>query len=309
MINKPWREIKTKNFLWIDLINPNDLILEKLKREFHFHPLDIKDCLPPLQRPKLEVRANYLFLILFFPVYNKKTREIKSSEVDFFIGKNLLVTVHSGELLPLRNFFEKCQKLPYFQKRYLGGNPAVVLYEILNSLLTHCFPMLIHMNEDIEKIEKDIFADYKKGTIFEISVIKRNIVMFRKTMQTHKNVIKKLISAAQPYFSTAKLNIYFQNLIDHTKEIWDLLEAQRDTIDALYETHISLQNFRVNEIMKALTVFAVIVFPLTLFAAIFGMNTVHTPIIGLKYDFWIISGLMAAGTILMLAFFKHKKWI
>jgi magnesium transporter len=303
------REINTNNFSWIDLINPDSLTLEKLKRRFSFHSLDIKDCLPPLQRAKLEVRSHYLFLILLFPVYNRQTKEITSSEVDFFISKNLLVTVHSGNLLPLNDFFHKCQTSPHFQKKYLMGNPAIIIYEILNRLLQACFPMLIHMNEDSERVEKGIFNDNKKRTILETSIIKRNIVMFRKTMQTHKNVIQKLISAGQPFFSTAKLNIYFRNLIDHTKEIWDILQAQKDTIDSLYETHISLQNWRVNEIMKALTIFAVIVFPLNLFAAIFGMNTHHTPIIGWAYDFWIISGLMGLGVIAMVWFFRHKKWI
>jgi magnesium transporter len=90
--------------------------------------------------------------------------------------------------------------------------------------------------------------------------------------------------------------------------VWDALDVQRDTINALHETNASLIDFRINEIMKTLTIFSVVIFPITLLAAIFGMNTSNMPFVDSAHGFWIIIGIMVASVLGMLTFFKAKKW-
>lgn len=190
------------------------------------------------------------------------------------------------------------------------GNPAILLYEILNELFLSCFPMLNHINLDIDEIDNKMFARNEEQMVEEISVIKLNIINFRKIMQLHKTIIKKLIEKAPQFFSTAKLNIYFHNLISHTKEIWDNLENYKDTINALHETNESLISFKTNEIIKTLTIFSVIVLPMTLMASIFGMNTLDgMPFLEGNYGFEIILGLMLVVALTMAVFFKKKKWL
>ena len=101
----------------------------------------------------------------------------------------------------------------------------------------------------------------------------------------------------------------FEDLIDRAKEIWQILESQNEHINALHATNESLISFRLNEIMKMLTIFSVIVFPLTLVAGIFGMNTAHMPLVSGKNGFWVIIGFMSFGTLCMFLFFKKKKWL
>lgn len=295
---------KTKNFQWVNVTKNSEKEVKYLEKEFNFHPLDLKDCLPPIQRPKLINRGNYLFMILLFPVFDRKSKIIHASEVDFFIAPKKIVTVHTNELTPLQDIFLKCER-----KNLKCNNPAVLLHQILNELLTGCFPMLVHINTDIDNIEEKMRAEFEKGTITEILRIKTNIVNFRKTMQPHKQVIRSLLANASNFFPTKELSAYFDNLVNYTKEIWDLLDNYKDTIDALHETNVSLIDFRINEIMKTLTIFSVIVFPLTLLAAIFGMNTQGMPLVDHPYGFWIILTMMLFGALGLLWFFERKKWL
>ncbi len=235
MLPKTIKIFKNKNFTWANVTNNGEKEIKYLEKEFKLHPLDLKDCLPPLQRPKLVSRPNYLFMILLFPVFDRKSRVIHASEIDFFITSNTLVTVHTNELTPLKELFAQCEgKI----QRYFS--PAAVLYEILNQLLSGCFPMLVHISTDIDDVENKMRTEFEKGTITEILRIKTNIVNFRKAMQPHKQVIRTLIAEAPKFLPIESLQIYFNNLVSYTKEIWDLLDNYKDTIDALRsEEHTS----------------------------------------------------------------------
>jgi magnesium transporter len=301
---KTIKTLQAKNFKWINVQNNGEKEIKYLEKEFDFHPLDLKDCLPPLQRPKLVVRENYLFMILLFPVFDRETKILHASEVDFFLAPRALVTVHVNELTPLQDIFLKCEK-----KSLKCGDAATLLHEILDELLAGCFPMLVHISTDIDNVENKLRTEFEKGTITEILRIKTNIVNFRKAMQPHKQVIRNLIVAAPKFFPTKKMKIYFEHLINYTKEIWDHLDTYKDAIDALHETNVSLIDFRINEIMKTLTIFSVIVFPLTLLAAIFGMNTLGIPLSNHPYGFWIVFTIMLFGALGLLWFFEKKKWL
>ncbi|MDD5289677.1 MAG: magnesium transporter CorA family protein [Patescibacteria group bacterium] len=297
---------------WVVVDLPAKKELETLGKEFHFAEQDLTDCLPPCQRPKLTDRGSYLFMILQFPIYNRATGCVDPSEVNFFIGHDYVVTVFNENLVPLAELAAKYQKNSKLTKIYQEKNPAVLMYEILNTLLHYCFPMLTHLSQDIDAVEKNIFNfnHNRIDIIKEIMRIKRNIVAFRKIMQAHKSVIQKLIDRSQKLFAAHRLQSYYQNLVNHTKDIWDFLSNYKDTIDALYETHESLVSHRLNQIIKTLTIFSVIVFPLTLFATIFSMNTTNAmPFLNHPYNFWVIIGIMLVAMLCMVFYFKKKRWL
>ena len=204
------QQIETKNLRWINVSRVTQEEMDWLERKFHFHPLHLADCLSPLQRPKLDVAPDYLFMVLLFPIYRRKTRKIISSEVDFFITSNLLVTVHHNELSPLINFFNLCQISKSQQKKYLTGNPAVLLYELLNRLLGYCNPILDNLNINVDTIEEHIFRGYERRMVREILIAKRNIVNFRRIMEVHHSIISKLVTKSERFFSPGQLKIYFK---------------------------------------------------------------------------------------------------
>lgn len=299
-------------FEWIHVKSNDNKEIDALRRGFKLHPIDCKETLPPIQRPKLVPREDYLFMILLYPVYDKNTGVIFSSEVDFFISNKRLITINKDALPALQRLFEATKKTSHnkqIDKKCSVEDVGHVLYLLLNNLLEDISPIVIRLLEDIDMLEARMFKEFERGLIEELLRVKTNIVNVRNALQGHKTVIRNLIRYSEDRFPIKELEVYFERLVEQTKELWDTLEVQRDTINALHETNDSLINFRINEIMKTLTIFAVIVFPLTLLAAIFGMNAKYMPFVEGRYGFWTILGLMAVGVLSMIAFFKKKKWI
>jgi magnesium transporter len=309
MSKKNIRSVSTERIEWIHVTSTQKDVVGRLRKRFSFHPLDLRDIEPPIQRPKAVVRDGYLFMILLYPVFDKKTREINVSEVDFFISGDRIVTVNTDALGPLEHLFNSCTKRSTEKKHVcLSGDVSQLLYAILNDLLSSVFPKIVNMQADMDALETKLKDMTNKKLISDILRIKLNVMNARQAMQGHKNVMPKLLEMAPAYFQFGKLKIYYEELMRDAYEIWDALELQKETIEAIHETNKSLIDHRTNEIIKTLTIFSVIVFPLTLLAAMFGMN-VPVPFEEHPNGFWLITGIMLGGSFGMLFYFKHKKWI
>ena len=309
MPSKYIRSVKTNTLEWVHVTSTNKETIDRLRKKYAFHPLDLRDIQPPIQRPKVVIRDGYLFMILLYPVFDKKTHEIRVSEVDFFISKERIVTVNTDNLSPIRTLFNSCTKTAAKRKHIcLSGDISQLLYAILNDLMSAVFPKLVNMQADMDAIEVRVFKGLDKKLIQEILRVKTNIMNSRLAIQGHKNVMPKLIELAPEYFSFGKLKIYYDELVRDVYEIWDTIEIQKDSIEALHETNKSMIDYHTNDIIKTLTIFSVIVFPLTLLAAMFGMN-VPVPFESYPNGFWIITFIMLTGSFGMLIYFKYKKWL
>ncbi|MFA5106865.1 MAG: magnesium transporter CorA family protein [Patescibacteria group bacterium] len=295
---------------WINIVKPTNEEIEYLRQNFKFHPLDLEDCLSPAQRPNVDKYTDYIFLILLFPVFDRKTREIRPSEVDFFIGPDYFITVHDNNLPPLVDMFDLCSVNDDARDKYMRDGMEKLAYAIINSLLLYCYPMLDHLNIDIGNIESRIFAGNEKGMVREILVIRRNITNFRKIMQSHKNVLKKMIDSREPsVFRINGLRTYFEQLIDDTKDIWDTLQGFKETIEALQQTNESLISFRINDIMKTLTVISALVLPIYVSASIFGLMKGYFPVLGATFNFWLPLALCFGSALAMYWYMKKKRML
>ena len=301
--------IKTKKISWIDIKNPSKKDLNYLKKNFDFHPITLKELLSPTIRPKVEHYDSYLYMVIHFPVYNSEKQTTESVETDFLITKNTLITVHYEELPPMKKFWSKCYIDKEIREHNFGETTAFLLYNILQALYNFSLRQLDHISKKVNQIENQMFKEKGSEAIVEkISFARREVLDFRKTIKPQKTIIDSLKIRGIEFFGK-KMKPYFMDIIGDYVRVWNLLESHKETIQALRETNDSLVSNRTNKIMKALTVFAVIVFPLTLLATIFGMNASNLPIIGHRYDFWIIFGFGLLATLAMLVFFKWKKWI
>lgn len=305
----PINQIKTKKMTWLHVTKPTPADIEYLRKEFQFHPLDLEDCIGRIQRPQISEYPHYIFFILTFPFYDRKNKVIESSEMDFFIGPKYLVTISDGLTQVVDNFFHDMQKNDYSQEQYMQTHPVFLLYEILHRLQNYTMPMLDHVNHDIEEMEHNIFAGKEKLVAREILNIKRNIVNLRKIMQAHKNIIKKLMHSRTKVFMPDNTEIYFSNILDRTKDIWDILETQKENISAFHEANESLLSYKLNEVIKVLTIISVVLMPANLLAVIFGMRTDATPIIGARFDFYIVLSIMIIVMFGLVTYFKKKDWL
>ncbi|NCO23217.1 magnesium transporter CorA family protein [Candidatus Kuenenbacteria bacterium] len=301
--------IETRGLRWINVSRVTSPEMEYLKREFNFHQLHLDDCLSPYQRPKLDIRSDYLFLVLVFPIYRRKTREIISSEVDFFIGSNFLVTVHRNELPPLINLFNACQASKSKQDKYFTGNPSVLLYELLNQLLISCKPILEFLNYFIDDIEESIFRGYERRMVREILIAKRDIINFRRIMQIHRSILTKLIEKSEQFFSTGQLKLYFKELIETTGDIWEVLDNLNQSINSIEATNNSLISFRLNDIMKLLAIASVCFLPVTIIASLYNMRVPNLPLESNPLAFPSLLTIMAVSVLILFIIFKKKRWI
>ncbi len=263
MAKTSFQEIKAANFSWINILRPGQPEAVELKQRFNFTELDLSDLLPPIQRPKLTENADYLFLTLLFPVYNRVTRRVHPVESDFFIGPNFLISSSNEELFPLTDFFSRAAAHKKETAGFLSATPVELLIEILARLEKYCHPMLVHVADDIEKAEAQIFLENQKETlqaINKILLIKTNIVNFRKSLNRHAVVIHKLSGKLQRFFPGADQAANFKNIIDQAEDTWSLLEEYTSTINALHGTHSSLLNVRANSVMQTFTIFTTLIF-------------------------------------------------
>ena len=303
-------EVRGQGLRWLSVAGTSNSEMEYLDQEFHFHPLDLKDCLPPTQRPKLEVRGEYIFMILLFPVYDRLTRKIRPTEIDFFINATTVVTVHERNISPLTELFTALKAGK--QQELLQNSPANLLYELLDSLTAYCFPILVHISNDIDEVEEHILDEEYYATAFrarEILRIKTNIVNFRKAVRPIKNVVERLLTVAPQFFSVARLNIFFESLVSVSREIWDSLENFKDTIDALHGSNESLLASSTNKIMKTLTVSAFIFLPAAFIVALFSTSFKVAPLMNAQGGFWIMLFGIVAVVAALVIFFKRRQWL
>ncbi|MFA6105300.1 MAG: magnesium transporter CorA family protein [Patescibacteria group bacterium] len=304
------REIQHENFLWVNVTKQSEKELAEIGRRFDFNVNDTGECLPPFQRPKMQKRPHYYFMVLHFPVFDRETRRVSFTEVDIFLNPNYLVTVHNSQLPALENFFLECEKDNYKKFQYFRGSMAQVLFELLSRMLDAVFPSLLHINEDINSVDQKLFGNPdERKMASEILRLKTNIVTFRRTMQGHRSVIERLLMYGDRDLQLVSFQNYINSLREFVSEIWHMLESQKESINALHETNESIVNYRASEVMKIFTIISVITFPLTLMASLFAIRAGGTPLVSDPMGFWMIFGIMFFVAVLMVAVFRRKRWM
>ncbi len=300
------RSITHGGITWIDIIHPGEPEIEWLRR-FNFHPLHLDDTLSKIQRPKIDDTDEYTFLVLHFPVYSKLVRVTTPSEVDIFVGANYFITSHAGNLKPLLRFFKQCQDDPLVRDRAMSRSTGYLLYFVIDKLVDYCFPILNKIDANIEQVEDEIFEEKVRRTVQEISLIRRDVIAFRRIIKPLMPVIASL-ERKHRTFLNEDMEEYFGDISDHLSKIWDTLADYKEVIEGLSDTVTALTSNRINEIIKVLTIISVVLLPLTLISGIYGMN-VDLPAQSHPYAFEIVIGIMLAIIVSMLGFFKWRKWI
>lgn len=327
---------------FVNVINPGQLEIKYLRNNFNFSQLHLDDYLEKTQVPKIEIFKNYSLIVLDFPYFysssnlnkngqsktlfgklqnltsatpipalpqfssTEKKKRILIGQVDLFVGKDYLVVIHDGTLLPIDNIFMQCQKTLQNRNKYMGQGSVFLAYNIINALVDICFPIMNVLTSAIDKIDRDLEKDKYKETIEDISLTRRNLVFFQTIIkpiipifrQLEEGRYKELNGNMQPFWS---------NILDHLLKIWDRIEDSRELIEGISESHESYLASRTNEIIKILTIFSAVVLPLNLFASMYGMN-IQLPFGNFDYTFFMIAVLMLATSLAMLAVFRIKKW-
>lgn len=305
-INNP----ATDNLLeWINVTDAGKKEIEYLRKQYGFDIQHLRASTANVfsYRPMLLDKEDYLFLILHFPV--SQDNRIIAGEVEFFIGHGYLITLHNNNLPALNDFFSLTKKAPESLDAYHADSSAILLSEILDRLIKSCYPLIDSNLEAIGAAEEAIFDYQQKKAVSMILNLRHNIINVRRILQNHKNILKKLVDMKSSLVPAKEIRLHYERLVENSKSIWEMLDNQKEMVEVLNSTNESLLNDRMTNIMKTLTIISVIVFPLTLMAAIFGMNAKFMPLVDHPYGFWYILALMTFLSLLMLLYFEKKKWL
>ncbi|MDP1709568.1 MAG: CorA family divalent cation transporter [Candidatus Komeilibacteria bacterium] len=309
-MNKNLVLTKFKKFTWHNLLANSEDEIRYLRENFNFASAHLTDCTTPPSRPKIEFNDNYIFVVLLFPVYNRKTGLISAREIDVFLSSDSIVTVHTNEVPALRDLPEKLLAQPELHFKYQNASALALFLGLLEELLISLYPMLNHVAWDTDTLESQLFTGHEREIIHRILATKKNIVDIRKSMQGYRNVVAEIAHHYHDYFGPIKLESNFTELMNRSDDIWDQLENHKSTIDAVQQTNESLISFSLSGIMKTLTVFSVIIFPLTLLATIFSMKVEGgMPFIDSSFGFWKVIFLLVILTTVMLYYFKKHRWL
>jgi len=300
-------ELSANGLTWIHLDTPGHDAATELAERFGWHPLDVEDVLSKRQRPKVDEYPDYLFAVLHFPFYDKAVQRLNAAELDVFLGPGYLVTLPNVELLPVSRLFQRCVDDPGLRESLFGKGSGYLLYHVLDDLFDYCFPILDKIGHKLDSIEDDIDEARFEEIVRDISKAKQEIISYRKIVKPQRPALR-LLERKIERFLPEDLELYFDDIVDASERIWDLLDNYKEVVEALESTNEAAIAHRQNDVLRVLTVVSVILLPLTLITGIFGMN-VHFPGFGTVAAWWAIFAGMVALAVSLITFFRLKRWI
>jgi magnesium transporter len=295
--------------VWVDAVSPTTEEVRSLMEEFSLDPLLADELLVPSLRNRVDARESYFYIVLHFPAF-KHAHDIASTplEIDFIVGRKWLITTRYDTIDPLHQFSTLFEVDSVLDKHNMGEHAGYVFYYMLSELYHRLYDELSYISTRLDAVEERIFEGYEKEMVVELSVISRDLLNYAQTLDSHRPLLSSLETPGVALFGYEYVRNIRQLSGDYDR-LANEMKSNRASLLELRDTNNSLLTTKQNEIMKIFTIMAFVTFPLSLFASLFGMNTVGTPILGNRLDFWIIVGIMFAAASVFFAFFKYKKWL
>jgi len=303
--DRAWLNPASGVYVWVDLAAPSIPEGLILSDTFNFHRLSVEDALSARQYPKVEAYDGYLYVILHGIESRVADHGFATHDVDFFIGPNYLVTVHDGDSRSIIDLREHATRNP----KILGEGPVALFHRIVDAMVDHYRPELDKLEDRLDALEEKIFETGEPRLVRQILDEKRQVASLRRIVTPQRDVLARLARRDFVDVST-ELSFRFRDVYDHLVRISDDALMFQDRITGMLDAHLSNVSFRLNEVMKVLTLVTVLFMPPTLVAGIWGMN-VPLPRLpgGDAAQFWWVLGAMIAMTGGMFMFFRGRRWI
>jgi magnesium transporter len=305
-VDPAWLKPGSGVTIWVDLMNPSqEEGQEMLSNVFHFHELAVEDALSALQFPKVESYGDYIYVILHRIDFAAPEHCFNTHDVDFFLGPNYLVTIHSGDSRSIQQISEVCQR----NSLALGEGPAALMHRIIDSMVDNYRPEIDELSERLDALEEQVFDASASNLARDILDFKKDVASLRRVVQPQRDVVGRL---ARREFQVIDEQIAyrFRDVHDHLVRIADESMFFQDRITSLLDANLAIVSNQLNSIMKILTIIATVFMPLTFITGLYGMN-VDLPHFGFGgvTMFWVLMGVMLAVVIIMLVYFRRRRWI
>ena len=297
----------TDGFLWVSLENSdNNEIDAVLRGLFNFHPLAIEDCQTVgFQVSKIDDFGEYVFMITHAIDQSGDDGTINTTELDLFLGHNFLVTCYTDPQMPS---IAKTWDLITRDKRLSRFGTDFLCHTILDMIVDDYMPIIDQMESEVEWLEDKVIEKPSPETLHRLLTIKHNIMALRRVISPQREVMNRLSRDEFPEIIDKQSLIYFRDIYDHLLRIQDLADILRDIVSGGLDIYLNSTSLRLNEIMKALTIVSTVFLPLSFITGAFGMNFLHIPGASSPVGFYVTCGLLVLLGILMLVYFKKRRW-
>ena len=330
--------VQTVSFQGLSFINvakPTDFEIKYLKNTYYFNPLNLDDYLHRTQIPKIENHKKYDLIVLRFPLFSENVaqtshqygvhlptfytnlgkRRLTSSYVNFYVSKEYLVVLHDGGLSQIDHIFSLCQKTLHNRNEFMGKGSVFLVYKIIDALVDDCFPVINELTSKIDTIDKELEEKQSQKTLEDISTTRRNLVVFHTMIKSVLQLFKELKEGRHKELNDT-MQPFWENILDHLHKIWDRVEDNQELIEGISESSEFLLRSKTNKIMALLTILFTLSIPATVIGTFYGMNILIPGGIGDgTWNFWgpyttliFVIIFSVVPLILMLLYFKHKKW-
>lgn len=293
--------------VWVDIENPTPEEITDIGQEFSLGPLLTHELLAPTIKPRVDLYPESVYTLLHFPS-RRHTRGAKPvQEVDFVIGKHFVITVHYDTVDALVDFARSFEAAALLNRGTGKLHSGHILFEIAERLYREVEYELDAIEDSITKIENAIFSGRERDMVASISHVSRELIDQKRALSMHTEILSSLEQACISLFGEDFGN-YLRGISAFHFRAHQRALSLMDTVGELRSTNDSLLTTRQNEITKNLTMLAFVTFPLSLIAAILGLDAPNTPLIHLPQGFWIILGGMSFLAGLFFIYFKIKRW-
>jgi magnesium transporter len=297
---------RTAAVTWLNVcgIHQVDLI-EKIGKSFRLHPLALEDVLNTDQRPKFDDYEDYICVILKMLTYNDKDNPLKVEQISFILGRNFVISLQESEgdvFDPVRERLRKAKG----RIRKMGSD--YLAYTLIDAIVDNYFVVLERIGEEIESLEEELLSDPRPETSRTIHHLKRELIFLRKSVWPLREVMGRL-EKCESGLVKDQTRPFLRDVYDHTVHVIDTVETFRDMVSGMFDVYLSSVSYRLNEIMKVLTIIATIFIPLTFIAGVYGMNFKSMPELEWRGGYAFAWGVMIAVAVTLLLYFKRKRWI
>lgn len=281
-------------------------IIEQVGKSFGLHPLVAEDIASTGQRPKMDDFDDYIFVVLRMLMFDEKENETKTEQVSILFGRDFVISFQEradGDVFdPIRERLRSNKG----KIRKMGAD--YLAYSLIDAIVDNYFVILEKLGETIEDVEDKLVTNPTSETLHKIHDLKREMIFLRKSVWPLREVINKL-GRSESELINASTCVYMRDVYDHTIQVMDSVETFRDMLSGMLDIYLSSLSNRMNEVMKVLTVISTIFIPLTFVVGLYGMNFRHMPELEQTWGYPAILILMFAVALLMVVFFRRRKWV
>lgn len=280
-------------------------IIEQVGTHFGVHPLVLEDIANTEQRPKMEDFDDYIYVVLKMLRFDVKEKETQAEQVSLIFGRGFTISFQEKE----GDVFDTIRdRLRNNKGRIRKMGADYLAYALIDAIVDNYFMVLEKLGETLEDIEDKLVTNPSTETLRTIHDLKREMVFLRKSVWPLREVISRLERSESALINKSTC-VYLRDVYDHAIQVMDSVETFRDMLSGMLDIYLSSVSNRMNEVMKVLTVISTIFIPLTFLAGVYGMNFRHMPELEQTWTYPVILTFMFAIAIMMVIYFRRKKWM